>query len=356
MADILAIDVESDLREQVLSAIANNTPLNLIGGNSKSFYGRPAQGKPIAVGGHQGILNYEPTELVLTARCGTSLKEIEKVLSEHRQMLAFEPPHFASATLGGAVAAGISGSRRPFSGSARDSVLGVKILNGRGEVLKFGGEVMKNVAGFDISRLMAGALGTLGVLLEISIKVMPLPETERTLIYEMNENAALTQMNLLSRQNWPLSAACYDGENLKIRLSGAEKAIFDTARQLGGDVMPFKEGNNYWSDLREQKLAFFQDNTTLWRLSLPSAAAQPRLSGTWFIDWGGALRWLKTDETEESIFGKTTQLGGHACRFRSGQGGMFQPLAPALEKLHRKIKSAFDPQGIFNPGRLYPGW
>ena len=350
-------DVSALLRERVLAAIADKTPLNIIGSGSKAFYGRPLQGEPLAVAKHRGIISYEPTELVITARCGTRLADIESVLAERGQMLAFEPPHFGpNATLGGVVATGLSGSRRPYAGAVRDVVLGVSLLNGHGEILKFGGEVMKNVAGFDVSRLMVGALGTLGVALDISMKVLPQPEADITLIFLMSPNAVLAQMNRWAGQNWPLSAVCFDGEVVRIRLSGAQTAIERVRQKLGGDVLPDDEAVLFWADVREQRLTFFQGETPLWRLSLASATAQPKLSGTWFIDWGGALRWLKTDQPAETIFQAAQELGGHACRFRSPLGGEFQPLTMGLEKLHRNIKQAFDPHGIFNVGRLYAGW
>ena len=350
-------DISALLRERVLAAIADKTPVNIIGSDSKAFYGRPAQGEPLAVAEHCGIISYEPTELVITARCGTRLADIEAVLAKHGQMLAFEPPHFgANATLGGAMATGLSGSRRPYAGAVRDVVLGVTLLNGHGEILKFGGEVMKNVAGFDVSRLMVGALGTLGVVLDISMKVLPRPETETTLMFPLTPDTALVQMNRRAGQNWPLSAACFDSEAVRIRLSGAETAIKTARQKLGGDALPDDKATAFWEDVREQRLAFFQGERTLWRLSLASATLQPDLPGAWFIDWGGALRWLKTDQPAETIFQTAQSLGGHACRFRSSLGGEFQPLSTGLEKLHRQIKLAFDPHGIFNAGRLYAGW
>lgn len=353
----LSCDASALLRERVLTAIAGKTPVNIIGSGSKTFYGRPAQGEPLEVVQHHGIISYEPTELVITARCGTRLADIEAVLAERGQMLAFEPPYFGpGATLGGVVATGLSGPRRPYAGSVRDVVLGVKMLNGHGEILKFGGEVMKNVAGFDVSRLMVGALGTLGVILDISMKVLPRPEAETTLIFLMTPDAALAQMNRWAGQNWPLSAACFDGEALRIRLSGAQTAIASVRQKLGGDLLPDDEASLFWADTREQRLDFFQDETPLWRLSLASATAQPDLPGAWFIDWGGTLRWLKTGQPAETVFQTAHALGGHACRFRSPLGGQFQPLSAGLEKLHRNIKQAFDPHGIFNAGRLYKGW
>jgi glycolate oxidase FAD binding subunit len=350
-------DVSALLRERVLAAIAEKTPLNIMGSGSKAFYGRPVQGEPLTVAQHRGIISHEPTELVMTARCGTRLADIEAVLAERGQMLAFEPPHFGpDATLGGAVATDLSGSRRPYAGAVRDVVLGVRLLNGHGEILKFGGEVMKNVAGFDVSRLMVGALGTLGVVLDISIKVLPQPEADTTLIFTMNPDAVLASMNRWAGQNWPLTAACFDGVAVRIRLSGAKTALATAQQKLGGDALPDDEAVSFWADVREQRLGFFQGETTLWRLSLAPATAQPDLSGAWFIDWGGALRWLKTDQPAEMVFQTTHAIGGHACRFRSPLGSEFQPLSEGLEKLHRNIKVAFDPHGIFNVGRLYAGW
>lgn len=351
-----ANDCSGLFSEKVQTAFATKQTLNIQGSGSKSFYGRAAQGEPLIVTDHQGIISYEPTELVITARCGTRLADIEAVLANHGQILAFEPPYFGTdATLGGAIATGLSGPRRPYAGSARDVVLGVKLLNGRGEILKFGGEVIKNVAGFDVSRLMVGALGTLGLLLEISLRVLPRPDCETTLLFSM-QPAELLQMNRWSGNNWPVSAACYDGEYLRIRLSGAAETIAEASQKLGGEILTISEAVSFWSNLREQRLEFFQSNTPLWRLSLASATVQPNLSGSWLIDWGGALRWLKTEQEPNDIFQEAQSLGGHACRFRSTLGGEFQPLAPGLEKLHRNLKQAFDPHGIYNPGRLYAGW
>ena len=200
-------DLTDELREQVRQAAANGTALRIVGSDSKSFYGGSCQATtPLSMAGHQGIVDYEPSELVLTARSGTTLNSITSLLAEHRQMLAFEPPGFGlHATLGGTLACGFSGPRRPFAGSARDFMLGCKIINGDGEVLNFGGRVMKNVAGFDVSRLMVGALGTLGVLLDVSLRVLPMPEAELTLAYTLSAGEALDKMSALSAKPWPLS-------------------------------------------------------------------------------------------------------------------------------------------------------
>ncbi|MFZ4700797.1 MAG: glycolate oxidase subunit GlcE [Candidatus Methylumidiphilus sp.] len=350
-------DLSELLRERVLKAAADGTPLLIQGSGSKSFYGRGITGEMVDLAGHTGIVAYEPTELVLTARAGTPLVAVESALMEKSQMLAFEPPHFGPhATLGGMAACGLSGPRRPYAGSVRDSVLGVKIINGNGEILSFGGQVMKNVAGFDVSRLMVGALGTLGILLDVSLKVLPKPETEETLCFDMTAEDALAAMNRWSGLNWPLSAACHDGERVYIRLSGAEAAIKASAKKLGGERLA--EGNQFWASLREQTLPFFQDDLPLWRLSLPPATPQMTLFGPSFMDWGGALRWVKTDFPAEALFAEALKAGGHATVFRSADriGEVFQPLAEPLKALHIQLKKAFDPKGIFNPGRLYQEW
>jgi glycolate oxidase FAD binding subunit len=351
------MDNTEQLHQRVLSAIANKTPLHIIGGNSKAFYGRPTQGEPLHVAEHSGVIHYEPTELIITARCGTPLAEIEKLLSANGQMLAFEPPNFANtATLGGTVATGLSGSRRAYTGAVRDVVLGVSLINGQGEVLKFGGEVMKNVAGFDVSRVQVGALGTLGVLLDISLKVLPRPESEITLSFIMGEAEALSTMTQWGRQNLPLSAMCFEGNTLNVRLSGAESALKAAQQRLGGEVLSPLIAKAFWLSIREQQHDFFRGDTPLWRLSLAPATPQPPLSGNWLIDWGGALRWLKSDDSAETIFATMQNLSAHACRFRSAAGCEFQPPSEAVAKLHRNLKQAFDPHGIFNRGRLYAEW
>jgi glycolate oxidase FAD binding subunit len=347
-------DLSASLRERVLDAYARNAPLNIVGGGSKAFYGREPRGEPLEMGGHCGARFYEPTELVLTARAGTRLADIEAMLAGQGQMLGFEPPHCgAAATLGGAIACGLSGPRRPWAGAARDFALGAKLLNGKGEILSFGGQVMKNVAGFDLSRLMVGAMGTLGALLEISLKALPKPEAEITLAFERDAASALLAMNRLAGQKWPLSAACHDGARLYLRLSGAEAALAASHRRLGGE--PLMEGERFWADWREQRLPFFAGARRLWRLSLPSAAPLAVLPGPCLMDWGGALRWLDTDAPAAQIFEAARAAGGHALPFRRRlpAEAAFQPLPEPLQRLHIRLKRAFDPKGILNPGRLY---
>lgn len=352
----MSANIETALQEQVTTAAADSTPLNILGGNTKAFLGREPTGTPLNVSGHSGILSYEPKELVITARCGTTLSEIDAALADRGQMLAFEPPHFGdSATLGGTIAAGLSGPRRPYTGSARDFVLGTRILNGRGEILRFGGEVMKNVAGYDVSRLMTGAMGTLGVLLDVSLKVLPIPARDITLVQSRNHEDALQAISNWAQKPLPLSAACSDGERLYIRLSGAATAVASARDIIGGELMA--DGETFWSKrIREQGHAFFKDGLPLWRVSVPVTTPVDSLPGKCLIDWGGALRWLKSEADAQTIHGIAAAVGGHATLFRGGdrQGQVFQPLTQPLMTLHRNLKHAFDPQGLFNPGRLYP--
>ncbi len=343
-------DISQKLAEAVKAAAAARTPLTITGSGSKRFYTGKPEGEPLDVTGHRGIVSYEPTELVVTARAGTPLAEIEAALSEKGQMLGFEPPYFgAAATLGGTIACGFSGPRRPYAGSARDFVLGTRIINGKGEILHFGGEVMKNVAGYDVSRLMVGALGTLGVLLEASLKILPKPAKEITLCFEMPADKAITTMNAWAGRPLPLSAACHIGDTLYVRLSGTEPGVRAAGTKLGGAVV--EKGDEFWRELREHQRGFFQDATPLWRLSVPPATPPLNLPGKWLIDWGGAQRWLKSDVPANAIHEHAEDAGGYATLFHHGarNGATFHPLPAQLATLHQNLKRAFDPDGIINP-------
>ncbi|TNF98560.1 MAG: glycolate oxidase subunit GlcE [Gammaproteobacteria bacterium] len=347
-------DISSQLQERVITARSNGAALSICGGNTKSFYGRHPAGEVFDVSANQGVINYAPTELVITARAGTPLKVIEETLDEQNQMLAFEPPHYGdNATLGGMIACNLSGPRRPYAGAARDFMLGCKLLNGKGEILSFGGEVMKNVAGYDVSRLMTGAMGTLGILLEISLKVLPKPETELTLVLPATDKVALDKMHQWARQPLPVTATCYDGGDLYIRLSGASGAVSSARKIVGGDEVPAEK--SFWHKIREQQHAFFSTQHPLWRLSLASNTPPLDIDGKWLYEWGGALRWLISEVPAEEIRKAVSNANGHATYFRGAEriDNVFQALPGGLMKIHHNLKKAFDPDGILNPGRMY---
>ena len=440
------------LSEQIRTAYANGTPLSIQGGGSKRFYGNAVTGDILDTRVLSGIVEYQPKELVMTARAGTPLTEIEAALAAEQQMLAFEPPHFGErplpnpdktpshstdetpshstrlskndnqvagykpasgqvagyrplageganaepkpiyATLGGCIAAGLSGPRRPYTGAVRDYVLGVRIIDGTGQALRFGGQVIKNVAGYDVSRLMVGALGTLGLITEVSLKVLPRPAAEISLQFEMDEAAALTAMNRWAGQALPLSATSWHAGLLHMRLSGAESAVKAAHVRLGGEVL--HDAASFWQRLREHRTPFF-DKRPLWRLAVKSTAAPLELTDAQWLEWGGAVRWLALPAISELEVARLRELagkaGGHATLFRhhplpnpdgttshstklaseqvagypphAGEGasetpkpiqGVFTPLPPASYRIHQQLKQRFDPRGIFNRGRLYP--
>ena len=344
------------LREGSLAAAADGTPLAVTGGGTKEFLGRITQAERFDVSGHRGIVTYEPTELVLSARGGTPLAEVTAALAERGQMLAFEPPSFGEgATIGGTIAAGLSGPARPYAGAARDFVLGTRVLNGKGEVLRFGGEVIKNVAGYDVSRLMTGACGTLGVLLDVSLKVLPLPAVSRTLAFDVTAAEAIERCNTWAASPLPVTGACHDGERLRVRLAGTGRGVAAAAGALGGEAV---EDDAFWTALREHTLAFFtRTGAPLWRVSVPPGAAMTEPGGDLLVDWGGGLRWLRTEAPAVEVRAAAERVGGHAVLFRGGDrtGEVFHPLQPAVRTIHERLKAAFDPAGIFNPGRMYEG-
>lgn len=347
-------DITHQLRDQVSVAIENLKPLAIVGNNTKAFLGRKINAAPLCISEHSGIIRYEPTELVLTARAGTTLTEIEATLAQRRQRLAFEPPHYGDqATLGGTIASNLSGPARPFKGAARDFVLGVKMINGYGEILSFGGEVMKNVAGYDVSRLMCGAMGTLGVLLEISLKVLPMDDATVTLVSEKPMTEAIIFMNELCQLPLPMTASCYYQGKIYLRFSGSESTVQDLIQQIGGE--PMVDGENFWQQIREQQHPFFSSPIPLWRISVAGDEKPIPLTGDWLLEWNGSLRWYRGTESASRVFATLSEMGGHASCYRGGDRTMErqQPLSRKLMELHIQTKRAFDPKGIFNPGRLY---
>jgi glycolate oxidase FAD binding subunit len=347
--------VLQQFRDRIMSATRSRTALRIRGNGTKDWYGQELNGELLDTTAYSGIISYDPTELVVTARAGTNLREIGKALAEKKQMLAFEPPRFDGlATVGGIVASGLSGPRRQAVGSVRDFVLGTVLMDGKGETLHFGGQVMKNVAGYDVSRLLTGSLGTLGLILEVSLKVLPRPFAQHSLQFAMSEQDALHQLNVWGGQPLPLSASCWVDGNLYVRLSGAQAAVDAAIAKMGGTDLP--EAENFWDGVREQTHTFFSaQQQALWRLSLPTVAPPLALPGEQMIEWGGALRWLKTTADAETIRSVAANAGGHATLFKGGDKsvGVFQPLAPAVARIHRNLKQAFDPAGIFNPRRMY---
>ena len=351
-------DCTKDIVARVDQAFAARTPLSICAGNSKThMLGRHANNDGVGIldlSKHSGIIDYQPTELVLTARAGTTLTEIKATLAREGQMLSFEPPDFGNkATLGGTLACNLSGPARPWSGSIRDMVLGVQLINGKAELLNFGGQVMKNVAGYDVSRLQAGALGTLGVLTKISLKVLPVSEHTVTLCYQMDAQTAVDLMNTRAGQPKPLSGAFWVGGSLYLRLSGAENAVMQTAKLWGGEQLPGAE--DLWRKLREFEHPFFSGEEPLWRFShCPTAAVQHQF-GDMFIDWGGAQRWLRGQHDQRVLERSAEEAGGHLSLFRGGDrsGEVKHRLNVLQQNLHQRLKLAFDPVGILNPGRLY---
>jgi len=405
MTEAIAADGRlTDWQERVREAAAAKTLLRIVGAGSKDFYGEPPIGERFETSAYSGVIDYDPAELVVTARCGTTLAELERTLAGGRQMLAFEPPGFGPAasparavaasanasgglsaagaaasgsdkhgpatrpgTLGGVIAAGLAGPRRPWGGAVRDSVLGVRIIDGQGEDLSFGGRVMKNVAGFDVSRVIAGSLGTLGVITEVSLKCVPVPVSEQTRVFELSAADAITRCNQWGGRPLPISATCWHDRRLYVRFSGAEPAIASAARKMGGELFASTrvggaaDADEFWASIRDQRHPFFSappSDVSLWRLSVRSSAPVDAHGDAQLIEWGGALRWVMAAvDAAESLRDSARSHGGHASCFRGGAAaaGVFQPLSPALATIHQRLKAVFDPAGILNPGRMYAG-
>ena len=358
-------DNSADLQQQVEQAAASKSKLNIVGSNSKSFLGLISDAPFIDISSHSGIVSYEPTELVITARAGTKLSEINATLAEYNQTLAFEPPAFGTdATLGGTVACALAGPAKPYLGGTRDYILGCKILNGKGQILQFGGEVMKNVAGYDVSRLMTGAMGTLGILLDISVKVLPKEASELTLSITADTEKAIVDMQALAGLGLPITASAYVNDTMYTRLSGSELSINAAAKKLNSNgrvqnTVNTSDAVELWAQLREHAHPFFQNESSLWRISVPALTKPVELDGNWLYDWAGMQRWLFTDASANTVRNQSAAIGGHATLYRGSEqlkrdAGVFQPLQTPLLNLHQRLKHEFDPHGIFNHQRLFP--
>ena len=348
--------VLSGWRERILAAAAARHALRLKGAATKDFYGESLDGEVLDLTGWRGIVDYEPSELVITARCGTPLSELEAALAASGQFLAFEPPAFgADPTIGGVVAAGLSGPRRVYAGATRDFVLGTRLLSAQGELLRFGGQVMKNVAGFDVSRLLCGSLGILGVITEVSLKVLPRPRLEQTVRLELSAVVAVECFNRWAAQPLPLSGAAWHQGNAWVRLSGAPSAVQAARARIGGELLGEAAAEDHWNALRHCHHPFLAAEV-LWRLSLPPTAPPLPLAGEPLIDWGGAVRWYANPHAGTAVREAARAAGGTALCWRGAAPGQrFHPLPPAVAKLHQRLKERFDPHGIFNPGRLIAG-
>lgn len=354
----------TELVQGLQARVREGQPLRIEGHGSKRFYGGEPRGDVLSTRALSGVLAYEPSELYVTAAAGTPLTELEALLATCGQHLAFEPPRFGDAgTVGGMVAAGLSGPARGSAGAVRDHVLGLSLINGRGDCLHFGGTVMKNVAGYDVSRLMAGAMGVLGLMTQVTLKVLPRPVATATVRFELAQDQALLQMNRWGGQPLPISATAWWDGALVVRLSGADAAVRAAVQRLGGDTIPEAMAAPFWTGLRDHSDEFFlgasravQGGASLWRLSLPSTAPALSLHGEQLIEWGGAQRWVVTPMAPAQLRETVASVGGHAVLFRAQDKsvGVFAPLSAPLARIHRQLKAEFDPNGCFNPGRLYP--
>jgi glycolate oxidase FAD binding subunit len=352
-ANVQNADDSAVLIETVRSAFSRNFPLRIRGADTKHFLGRPTEGAVLDTRRHSGIVKYDPTELVVTVRSGTTVADLESVLDAADQMLPCEAPTFGgAATVGGMVASGLSGPRRPYGGAVRDFVLGCRIISGEGKHLRFGGEVMKNVAGYDISRLMAGCMGCLGLITEVSLKVQPKPRSALSLVQTKSVESALECIPKWRSEGVPIAGACHVDNTLYVRVEGDEGSVKAAREVVGGEEL----NTDFWPALREFRLPFFAGDIPLWRLSLPSATPGIALPGPAMLDWGGSQRWLKSDAAPSLIRELAQRHGGHAtCFTPKVTDEPFHPLPAPLMSLHQRLKKQMDPHGIFNPGRLYAG-
>lgn len=375
MSDIPTNDRPDDLIGQVQAAVADRTPLRICGGDTKAFHGEPVQGKSLSTLGWTGIVSHEPTELVITVRAGTPLADVQAALAEKGQHLPFDPPRFGPAsTIGGAVAAGLAGPARATVGGVRDFVLGAQFIDGKGDWLTFGGQVMKNVAGYDISRALAGSMGTLGVITHLSLKVLPVAPAEATLVFRLGQHAALEQLHRWGGQPLPLNASCWVRDDtapdapelLFVRLRGAVAAVEAACERMLADVPDGQRMDNAqsgpdWDACRDHTLPFFRaaaPDLCLWRLSVPQTAPVLDLPYAQLVEWQGAQRWCWAPASAATVIrAAVAAVQGHATLFRAGADGAhgvrrFDTESPALRAIARRLREAFDPHGLFNQNKM----
>lgn len=351
MTDVMAVELAATVK----SALSNNQTLAIVGGGSKSFYAQPQADSAVQLASYSGIVDYDPRELVVTVKAGTKLSTLQKILAENGQMLACESPAFGpNATIGGTIACAFSGPRRAYTAALRDYVLGVTMINGHGEILRLGGQVMKNVAGFDVPRLLCGSLGSLGIILEVSLKVLPLPYGEKTLVHQIPMEYAIGKTHQAVQAGLPITGSAYTGGRLYLRISGGEKILANVSSIIGGDIAD----NSFWQQLNEQQLDFFDGDSPLWRVSARANAELAKF-GEQLFDWGGMLRWIKTDCPPQEVFAAAKLNGGHATLFRAGSSlaatTRFQPLSTVQSLWHQRLKAAFDSANTFNPNLSFVG-
>ncbi len=352
-SDLRMNDYAQEIADKILTAYQQKQPLKITSGKTKQFYGRKINAEILNVKNHSGVVEYEPSELYITARSGTPLSEIERIIDHKNQILPFEPPRFgASATIGGTVACGLSGPRRAYSGSLSDCILGADVINGKGEQLHFGGRVMKNVAGYDVSRLMCGALGTLGVITSITLRLLPKPENEQTITFETSCTEAIEKMNQWANTPLPISATFHDMNTLYVRLSGSPSTIKSSAKEMQGEFI--EKNETFWETVKKHKHPFFDTELPLWRISVPPSTPELNIQGECLMEWSGALRWYATDSDERAIRTEVERVGGQATLFKGNSTqNIFHPLSKASMKFHKHLKQVMDPGYILNPGKMF---
>ena len=337
-----------EIRAVLRDAVANRQPVSIEGGGTKAWLRPAARGRILAMSTYHDIVDYAPAELVVVVRAGTPLATLLATLAAEGQQLAFDPPHTGPAsTIGGVIGAGLSGPARPYTAAVRDHVLGIKLLSVHGDVLRFGGQVMKNVAGYDVSRLVVGAWGALGPVVEVALRVVPRAARERALSCPLSPADVQAWVMRKLNRNWPVTGLCHDGERLHLRLAGSAAGV-EAASSALGDAFT-EDADDFWTRLRDWQLPFFADPRPLWRIVVPPATAALRISGLTLLDWGGAQRWLKSAAAPDEIAAQVAAVGGNAWRFDERYARRRQDLSPARRVLEARVRQSFDPDGLFNP-------